>query len=85
MECLQCHKPASSLHYAGPGLWICKHCYAPPPPMNTCRLFEKGHANPIDPEATTAHVRDIQARRYDTVEHRMYYDRGNKSYSFQKG
>lgn len=84
-NCAECHKPSSSLFFSSEGQWFCRHCYTPPSLTNTCRLFERGHANPIDPMATTAHIRDIQARRLDTKTKKMYYDQGPKSHFFLKG
>ena len=41
---------------------------------------EMGVENPRDPEGSTAHVRDIKARRYDTKENKMFYYKGERSY-----
>lgn len=52
---------------------LCKDCYQRPPASDTCRLFEMGHENPSDPKGSTAHVRDIKARRYNPTEKRTFY------------
>jgi hypothetical protein len=78
MECVECHKPASGLHYAGKGEWVCRHCYTRPPPMNICQLHERSDI----PGATTAHIRDLESRRLDTRTGKMYYDKGKMSYFY---
>lgn len=85
LACDQCKEEVGALHYAGHSLWLCRHCFAPPDPMITSRPFEKGHENPLDKGGTTAHVRDIKARRWDPQEKRMFYYKGERSFFFPKG
>jgi hypothetical protein len=47
------------------GKWLCSDCYRAPELRETCRPFEYGVENPIDPKGSTAHVRDIKNRRID--------------------
>lgn len=81
--CESCEKPHGTLYLQGDA-WVCKHCFGGAEPQ-TCRLFEKGHENPYDKDGTTAHVRDIKARRWHPTEKRMFYYKAPKSYFFPKG
>jgi hypothetical protein len=80
-DCQSCGRFAVTLHL-DEGNWVCRECYQVPPPIETCRLFEKGHANPRDPDGTTAHVRDIQARRWHPKEKRLFYYTPPKTYFY---
>lgn len=75
-----CNKPAASLFLSWDG-WGCRHCVSG---LNepTCRLFEYGVENPIDPKGSTAHVRDIKARRINTKTKEMFYYQAPKTYFF---
>lgn len=65
-DCAECGQAAGTLHYQHANhLFVCRHCYDRPPDADTCRAFEYGHENPIDPKGSTAHVRDIKLRRID--------------------
>lgn len=80
--CQNCGKPSSSVFYVG-GQWNCRHCV---PGINdpSCRLFEYGVENPIDPKGSTAHVRDIKARRIDPKTKTFFYYEKPKTYFFSK-
>lgn len=80
--CSSCQKPASSLFYVGDG-WDCRHCLSGNGD-SSCRLFEYGVENPIDSKGSTAHVRDIKARRIDPKTKEMFYYQGPKTYFFSK-
>lgn len=64
--------------------WLCRYCYLVPA-QDIPYLKEVGIENPADPEGSTAHVRDIKARRWDPVEKRLFYHQAPKSYFFGKG
>lgn len=70
-----------TLHYQV-GHWVCSHCYVSPDPRDTCRPFEFGHENPTDPKGSTAHVRDIKARRIDPKTKKQFYYETPKTYFF---
>lgn len=80
--CAKCKKFAASLFYDGDG-WYCRHCISGNHDSR-CRLFEYGVENPIDPKGSTAHVRDIKARRIDPKTKTMFYYEGPKTYFFPK-
>lgn len=63
----------------------CEACFRKNAPVPYCHFKEMGVENPGDPQGSTAHVRDIKARRVDVKTGKMYYDRGQRSYSFPKG
>lgn len=79
--CENCKKPSISLHFQDP-LWVCRTCYVAPALAEVCRPHEYGHENPDDPKGSTAHVRDIKARRWDPKEKRMFYYQKPKTYFF---
>jgi len=81
--CSQCKKDAMTLHYQD-GDWVCRHCYMAPPASDTCRLFEFGVENTMDAKGSTAHVRDIKARRIDPKTKQMFYYEKPKTYFFPK-
>ena len=69
--CHRCSRFSSTLHYED-GQWVCRQCYTLPV-SESCRFFEYGHVNPIDPKGSTAHVRDIKDRRWHPKEKRLFY------------
>lgn len=75
--CPSCKKPSSILRWVD-GYWLCRHC-APSFAGPSCRLFER---DSVVPEATTAHIRDLESRRVDTKTGKMYYDKGKVSYFY---
>lgn len=84
--CPKCGKQAIKLTYEQEtGEFICRYCLTGASSETSCRLFEYGHENPIDPKGSTAHVRDIKARRYDFKEKRLVYAESPKTYFFKKG
>jgi len=83
-NCAGCGKPSSTLHLDGEA-WVCRHCFHAPAVPAGCNLFERGHENPMDPDGTTAHIRDIKARRWDPKENRVFYYAPPRGYSFPKG
>lgn len=80
--CPLCRKPASSIHLVG-DLRGCRHCVSG---LNdpSCLLFEYGVENPIDSKGSTAHVRDIKARRIDPKTKTQFYYEKPKAYFFPK-
>jgi hypothetical protein len=78
-NCAICEKPSSS-YLVIDGQLICRWCA--PAPEAGCRLFEYGHENPMDPKGSTAHVRDIKARRYDNESKKVYYEKPSRTYFF---
>lgn len=78
--CKNCGKYSGSLHYQG-GDWLCRHCYGSGD--TGCRLFEYGVENPIDAKGSTAHVRDIKARRLDPKTKTLFYYEKPKTYFFK--
>lgn len=84
MKCELCSHYATTLHYQT-GQWVCRSCYLAPAPMDTCRMFERGHENPVDPQGTTAHVRDIKARRLDPKTKQLFYYEKPKTYFLPGG
>lgn len=85
MQCDRCQKECGRLHYVSADTWVCRSCYTPPAPMDTCRLHEYGQENPSDPQGSTAHVREIKSRRWDPVEKRTFNWTGERAYFFPKG
>lgn len=81
--CPKCHKPSSSLFYVGDG-WNCRHCGLDSDNNSSCRLFEFGVENPIDPKGSTAHVQDIKNRRIDPKTKTQFYYQKPKTYFFSK-
>lgn len=81
--CNQCEKDAITLHYQD-GDWVCHFCYMAPARSDTCRLFEFGSENPMDARGSTAHVRDIKARRIDPKTKTQFYYEKPKTYFFPK-
>lgn len=82
-ECAVCNHLAITLHYQN-GNWVCRQHYLAPDDSDTCRLFEYGHENPIDAKGSTAHVRDIKARRIDPKTKTFFYYEKPKTYFFPK-
>lgn len=82
MICPRCGKAVTSLKYDD-GDWACRHCVGGGSDTS-CRLFEYGVENPMDPKGSTAHVRDIKARRIDTKSKTPFYYEAPKAYFFQK-
>lgn len=80
-NCSTCNTFSPTLHYQD-GVWVCRHCYTVPDP--SCLMFEYGRENPTDPEGSTAHVRDIKARRLDPKTKTMFYYEQPKTYFFPK-
>ena len=80
--CPKCQKPAGTLHLLGDD-WLCHLCSSRYEPVG-CRLFEYGVENPMDPKGSTAHVRDIKARRIDPKTKEFFYYEGPKSYFYAK-
>lgn len=81
--CPKCSKPAMTLRYVD-GIFVCAHCVGRHSDLG-CRTFEYGHENPLDPKGSTAHVRDIKARRYDFKEKRTFNYEPPKTYFFPRG
>ena len=82
-HCPWCHKPAAHwVYYSGTSELICKKCA--PPEGSECLLFERGVENPMDPKGTTAHVRDIKARRIDPKTKTTFYYQKPKTYFLPK-
>lgn len=79
-NCPQCRKPASSLHYRE-GSWACRHCLGSSSGWG-CLAFEYGRENPQDPKGSTAHVRDIKARRIDPKTKTTFYYQTPKTYFY---
>jgi hypothetical protein len=79
--CENCGYIPSSLHLEG-NRWLCSGCYGTP--SGTCRLFEYGHENVLDPKGSTAHVREIKTRRLDPVTKTMFHYEPPKKYFFGK-
>lgn len=80
--CSECRKPAMSLHYVE-GTFSCKHCVGYVQPRG-CVAFEYGVENPMDKKGSTAHVRDIKARRIDPKTKTLFYYEHPKTYFFSK-
>lgn len=80
--CSKCKKFAASLFFNG-GDWFCRHCVSGINPTG-CRLFEYGVENPVDPKGSTAHVRDIKARRIDPKTKAVFNYEKPKTYFFPK-
>lgn len=84
-KCENCYKPSGTYFFDKESKkWFCDDCWNPPPLMDTCRPFEYGHENKDDPKGSTAHVRDIKARRLDTKTKQMYYYAPPKTYFLPK-
>lgn len=72
--CRKCGKWDHVLKGSGPDFeLLCRDCFTFNPDRDSCRLFEYGHENPIDPKGSTAHIRDIRDRRWHPTEKRMFY------------
>jgi len=80
--CPRCGKPTATFILVGDQL-ICRFCAGVVEPMG-CRPFEFGVENPTDPKGSTAHVRDIKARRIDPVTKTLFYYQTPKTYFFPK-
>lgn len=80
--CPECHKPTATFKYVD-GRWVCRSCSGWSEPM-ACRPFEYGVENPTDPKGSTAHVRDIKARRIDPKTKTLFYYEKPKTYFFKK-
>jgi hypothetical protein len=80
-KCQECGHVSGS-YYLAFGLWLCRNCYGGVPA--SCRLHEYGQENPMDPKGSTAHVRDIKARRLDPKTKKMFYYETPKTYFFPK-
>ncbi len=78
--CVDCQRYSASLNYRD-GDWVCKHCYGGY--GSSCRLFEYGVENPIDPKGSTAHVRDIKSRRIDPKTKTVFNYEAPKTYFFK--
>lgn len=65
---------------------MCRHCLGQDPSLIPY-FKEMGAANPRDPKGSTAHVRDIEDRRWHPTEKRMFYwsKEKPKTYFFPKG
>lgn len=83
MKCETCGHYATKLHYQV-GTWVCRHCYNAPALVDTCLPFEMGRENPVDPKGSTAHVRDIKARRIDPKTKTQFYYEKPRTYFFPK-
>lgn len=81
--CTQCGNVAGTLYLDGEA-WVCRHCLSDVP-GDAPYFKEMGVENPRDPEGSTAHVRDIKARRWDPKEERLFYYTPPKTYFFLKG
>lgn len=64
--------------------WVCKHCFKGDS-GDVPYFKEMGVENPGDPKGSTAHVRDIKNRRYDSKTDKTYYHQPKKTYFFPKG
>lgn len=80
--CPRCGKPAASFHYDD-GDWLCRYCLGNTRPWS-CLAFEYGRENAMDSHGSTAHVRDIKARRLDPKTKTMFYYETPKKYFFSK-
>lgn len=80
--CPKCDKPAATLKLDG-GVWVCRVCAGHGESLG-CRLFEYGVENPMDSKGSTAHVRDIKARRIDPKTKTQFYYQAPKTYFFSK-
>jgi len=78
IACSKCGHIAGILTFQD-SRWICYSCYEKPE-ESTCRLHEYGHENPEDPKGSTAHVRDIKARRIDPKTKEQFYYQASKTY-----
>jgi hypothetical protein len=65
----------------------CDSCFRQGVCAYTPYFKEMGTANPLDPKGSTAHVRDIQDRRWHPTEKRMFYysKEKPKTYFLPKG
>lgn len=81
--CAKCDHFSATLHYQD-DIWVCRPCYVAPGDGLSCRPFEFGHENPADPHGSTAHVRDIKARRLDPKTKTLFYYEKPKTYFFPK-
>lgn len=82
-KCALCNRVYGSF-YLQDDAFVCRHCYLRPPDRDTCRLFEYGVENPMDKNGSTAHVRDIKARRIDPKTKTLFYYEKPKTYFFKK-
>jgi hypothetical protein len=80
-KCKRCLKYAVSLHYEN-GDWVCRHCRGTAQ-YSSCRLFEYGVENPVDPKGSTAHVRDIKKRRIDPKTKTVFNYEPPKTYFYK--
>lgn len=80
--CDSCGNLAGSLYLDGTQ-WICKHCYHWP--ERGTYFKEVGVENPFDKKGSTAHVRDIKARRLDPKTKKLFYYKPAKVYFFPGG
>lgn len=83
MKCSICNTNKSTEYRYRDGVWKCKHCSARD--VSGIYFKEMGVENPGDPKGSTAHVRDIKARRLDPVTQKMFYYKPPKTYFFPKG
>lgn len=81
--CSNCQSSNASEYKYIDGTWTCRHCTVPREP--SIYFKEMGVENPGDPKGSTAHVRDIKARRLDTKTGKMFYYQAPKTYFFPKG
>lgn len=82
-SCDLCSAVAPSLFLEGE-LWLCRQCYRKPDD-GLPYFKEMGVENPSDPKGSTAHVRDIKARRLDPSTNKMYYEQPRRTYFFPRG
>lgn len=80
--CPECKKPTATFKLVDEK-WLCRSCAGSWEPLG-CRLFEYGVENPMDPKGSTAHVRDIKARRLDPKTKKLFYYQPPKTYFFSK-
>jgi hypothetical protein len=84
--CVKCQQEDNDLDFVGRCLDCFKKDILSNGPTNGLPYFkEMGVENPADPQGSTAHVRDIKARRLDVKTNETYYDKGRTSYFFPKG
>lgn len=80
--CGKCKKHSSSYRLVE-GIWLCRHCRQVV--EGGFYFKEMGVENPADPKGSTAHVRDIKARRFDVKTKETYYNKSRTAYFFPKG